>query len=90
LKLSVGDIVHNEVTHEEGRIVRIAKIRGQLRYVVVTATKPFGKEIEALWRPRELKEVRDRAAKYSRGNQDFPGDVDFDVSSILARHSCDE
>jgi hypothetical protein len=63
VRLAVEDIVHNEVTHEEGHIVRIAKIRGQLRYVVVTATKPFGTEIEALWRPRELKELRDRARR---------------------------
>ena len=63
MKLRIDDIVHNEVTNEVGRIVRIAKVNGRLGYVVVKATKPFGKEIEALWRPRELTEVRDRVQK---------------------------
>lgn len=63
MKFSIEDIVHNEVTNETGRIVRIMKVSGRPGYVVVTATKPFGKEIEALWRPQELKELRDRARK---------------------------
>lgn len=67
MRLSVGEIVHSEITGEEGRIVRIARVNGWLGYVVVKATKPFGKEIEALWRPRELKEVRDRVRKYRTG-----------------------
>lgn len=64
MRLCVNHTVHNEVTHEEGRIVRVAKIKGHLAYVVLQATKPFGAEVEALWRPRELKELRDRARKY--------------------------
>ena len=64
VKLHIGDIIHNEVTNEVGRIVRIDKVNGQLGYIVVIATKPFAKEIEALWRPRELKELRDRARRW--------------------------
>jgi hypothetical protein len=67
LKLSVEDNVHNEITNETGRIVRIVEVSGRLGYVIVTATRPFGSEIEALWRPRELKEVRDRAQKHRPG-----------------------
>lgn len=62
-KLRVADTVHNEITKEVGRIVRIVNIHGP-GYIVVKANKPTGKEIEALWRPRELKELRDRARKY--------------------------
>ena len=55
MKLRIDDIVHNEVTNEVGRIVRISELNGRrLGYVVVTATKPLGKEIEALW--TEIKE----------------------------------
>lgn len=68
MKLSVEDIIHNEVTNETGRIVRIVTVSGRLGYVVVTATKPFGKEIEALWRPRELKELKDRVRNYRPGS----------------------
>ena len=67
MKLRIDDIVHNEVTNEVGRIVRIAEVNGRLGYVVVKANKPFGGEIEALWRPRELKEVRDRLRKWRAG-----------------------
>jgi hypothetical protein len=62
-KLGVADIVHNEITKEVGRIVRIVNING-LGYIVVKANKSSGKEIEPLWRPRELKELRDRARRY--------------------------
>jgi hypothetical protein len=63
MKLLIDDIVHNEVTNEVGRIVRIVKVNGRVGYVVVKATKPFVEEIEALWRPRELKAVRNRVQK---------------------------
>ena len=64
MRLGVDDLLHNEISNEEGRIVRIAKIDGRLSYVVLQVTKPFGKEIEALWRPRESREVRERVRKY--------------------------
>ncbi len=64
MKIAVGDIVHNDITKEEGRVARIVKIDGRLGYIVVKANKPSGKEIEALWRPRELRELRDRAQKH--------------------------
>src|ERR1700678_4560276 len=63
-KLWAADIVHNEITKEVGRIVPIVKIDGRLGYIVEKANKPSGKEIEALWRPRELKELRDRARRF--------------------------
>ena len=64
MKLSVGTIVHNEITNEIGRIVRIATGIRRRGYVVVTVNTGSGKEIEALWRPPELKEVRERVRKY--------------------------
>jgi hypothetical protein len=79
VRLFVGDLVHNEITQEEGRIVRIVKIDGRHGYVVVKATKPFGHEIEALWRPQELKEGQDRVRKFQSASGDSltaeePGD----------------
>jgi hypothetical protein len=53
-QLSVGDTIENQITHEEGNIVRIVKISGSLGYVVATLNKASGNEIEALWRPQEL------------------------------------
>lgn len=67
MKLSVGTIVHNEITNETGRIVRIATGIRRPGYVVVTVNKVSGKEIEVLWRPRELREVRERVRKYRTG-----------------------
>ena len=69
MRLSVDDIVHNEITEEEGRIARIVKINGRLGYIVTKANKPSNNEVEALWRPRELKEVRNRARKYRKANR---------------------
>jgi len=66
MKLLVGDTVHNEVTNETGQIVRIATGSRRPGYVVVTANKVSGKEIEALWRPQELKEVLNRVRKLRR------------------------
>jgi hypothetical protein len=63
-------LVHNEITQEEGRIVRIIRIDGRHGYVVVKATKPFGHEIEALWRPQELKQGQDRVQKYRTAGGD--------------------
>ena len=78
MKFRIDDIVHNEVTNEVGRIVRISELNGRrLGYVVVTATKPLGKEIEALWSARELKEVRDRVRKWRGLRQRSEGDGDF-------------
>lgn len=61
--LSVGDIIQNAVTHEEGHIVRIVKIEGRVGYIVTIANKLSGNEFEALWRPQELREFRDRKQK---------------------------
>ena len=60
MRLSVGDIVDNEISKETGRIVRIPKGIRRPGYIVVMADRVSGNEIEALWSPRELKEVRDR------------------------------
>lgn len=59
MRIIVGDIVHNEITNEIGSVVRIATFDCEQGYVVVIANKASGKEIETLWWPRELKEVRD-------------------------------
>jgi hypothetical protein len=64
MPLSIGAAVHSEITNEEGRIVRILKIDGRIGYVVAIVNKVSGKELEAFWRPQELKEVKDAAPKY--------------------------
>lgn len=60
MQFSVGDIVHSELVTEEGRILRIVTVGGTLAYVVAVLNKSSGHETEALWRPKELKEVRER------------------------------
>jgi hypothetical protein len=63
MRLAVGNVIHFAATGEEGRIVRIVKIEGRTAYIVTTLNKSSGTEIEALWRPQELKEFWDRAPK---------------------------
>jgi hypothetical protein len=72
--LSVGDIIHSDATKEEGRIVRIVQIEGRFAYIVAIANKISGTEIEALWRPREVKELRDRARRHKATSQNRPVD----------------
>jgi hypothetical protein len=52
----VGNIIHHQITNEAGRIVRIIQIDGDAAYVVAITNPVSGTEIEALWRPSELKE----------------------------------
>jgi hypothetical protein len=61
--LSVGDTIENEITNEEGLIVRIVKIDGRIGYVVAVANKVSGNKFEALWQPRELRKLRVGAPK---------------------------
>ena len=64
MQLSMGDIVHSEITNEVGRIVRIVKLEGLVGYVVVIVNRVSGKELEAFWRPQELREAKDPTPKY--------------------------
>ena len=64
MTFSIGNIVHHSVLEEEGRIVRVAKVGKYVGYIVATVNKSTGREIEALWWPREVKELRERARKY--------------------------
>ena len=68
MPLSVGEIVHDEITKDEGRIIRVVRVAQRLGYVVTIVNRPNGKEIEALWWPRELRELRERARKYRRAS----------------------
>jgi hypothetical protein len=45
MKIAVADIVHNEITKQEGRVVRIVKIDGCLGFIVAKANKPSGKRL---------------------------------------------
>jgi hypothetical protein len=63
MRFDIGDIVHLDGTNEEGRIVRLFTVRSRVGYIVTTDS--FGKQIEALWFPRELKEVKERARRNS-------------------------
>jgi len=62
--LTVGDIVRSTLTREEGRIVRIAKVGARIHFVVATVSKVSGKQIEGVWHPREVTEVRNHVRKY--------------------------
>jgi hypothetical protein len=64
MPLRIGDIVHSEITNEEGLIVRILEIEGRISYIVAIVNKVSGKELEAFWRPWELKELSDDPRKY--------------------------
>jgi len=59
MQFSVGDIIHNVVTKEEGRIVRIAAIAMRRGYVLTTPIRHSGKTVEAIRGPREVLEVRE-------------------------------
>jgi hypothetical protein len=69
--LSVGDTIQNEITLEEGLIVRIVKVDGRVGYVVAVANKLSGNEFEALWHPQELRTLRNRNGnpRASRGER---------------------
>ena len=79
MHFSVGDLIHNATTYEECRIVRIAAIAMNSGYVVACGSSASGKEIETLWRLREVTEVREivglglkRALQKKRNGQDEP------------------
>lgn len=63
MKFTVGDIVHHHSLTEESRIVRVAQLGKRVGYIV-SVNKPTGTETEALWWPREIKQVRERVRKY--------------------------
>jgi len=69
MQFSVGDLIHSELTKEEGRILRVVNVGGRLAYVVAALNKSSGKETETLWRPKELKELRDRMRAKAHGDR---------------------
>jgi hypothetical protein len=57
MQFKVGDIVHNKITQEEGRILRIADIPGYgLGYIVAIAPNPARGTTanEAIWKRSEV------------------------------------
>jgi len=57
MQFKVGDIIHNKITREEGRIVRIADLPGYgLCYIVsVTPNKVWSTPaMEAIWQKSEV------------------------------------
>ena len=62
MHFTVGQTVRSVITNETGRIVRIVKLP-RLAYVVAVENKATGREIQALWWARELKELRERAGR---------------------------
>ena len=58
MQFKVGDVVHNKITREEGRIVRIADLPGYgLCYIVsVAPNKVWGAAVkEAIWQRSEVR-----------------------------------
>lgn len=57
MQFKVGDIVHNKITQEEGRIVRIADLPDYgVCYIVSVAPNPVGSSAakEVLWKRSEV------------------------------------
>jgi hypothetical protein len=64
MHFAVGDIIHHGATKEQGRIVRFFKSDKRVGYIVTTiANGSSTTEIEALWFPREIKEIEERARR---------------------------
>lgn len=63
MRFGIGDIVHHQATKEQGRIVRVCKVRERAGYVVAM-TGWSGNEIEALWFPRDIRELVERARTF--------------------------
>jgi hypothetical protein len=66
MRFPVGQTVTNAITNEVGQIRRVVDMGG-LAYIVTLRVNGTEREVEALWRPAELKEfaarVRKRPAK---------------------------
>jgi len=58
-----GDTFHHSITGEQGRLLRVAKVNGRLAYIVAIVNPASGKELEALWWPREIVEIRARMSR---------------------------
>jgi hypothetical protein len=63
MPLSIGQVLHHAILNEKGRILRVAKLGNRSGYVVAIADKSSAREIEALWLPREIREVREHARR---------------------------
>jgi len=62
MQFRVADVVHNQITQEDGRIVRIADLPGHgVCYIVSVAPNPVlgGTAREAIWRHSEMSRLHD-------------------------------
>jgi hypothetical protein len=60
MTFSVGQTVTNAITNELGQILRVVDIGGTAYVVSVHVTGSL-REVEELWRPKELKELVERS-----------------------------
>lgn len=64
MRFRVGDLIHNNITQEEGRGVRLVEKNDIVSYIVVVAASALREEREALWRQHEVhREVNDEEPK---------------------------
>lgn len=56
MRFCVGDLIRNNVTQEEGRIVRLVEKNDTISYVVVLPASALRGEREALWLRQEVSE----------------------------------
>jgi hypothetical protein len=64
MRFRIGDLIHNNITQEEGRVVRLVEKNDIVSYVVVVAASALRGEIEALWRQYEVnRQVNDEEPK---------------------------
>jgi len=55
MRYSVGQVIYNRVTDEQGHIVRVTDVGGKLAYVVRVPSDAFWAEREALWQEYDVK-----------------------------------
>ncbi|MFZ1011018.1 MAG: hypothetical protein WAN65_29540 [Candidatus Sulfotelmatobacter sp.] len=64
MRFRVGDLIRNNLTQEEGRVVRLVEKNDIVSYVVVVAAGALRGEREALWGQHEVnREVNDEEPK---------------------------
>jgi hypothetical protein len=54
MRFRVGDLLRNNITQEEGRVIRLVEKNDTVSYIVVVPASALRGEREALWRQYEV------------------------------------
>ena len=60
MRFRIGDLLRNNITQEEGRVVRLVEKNDTVSYVVVLPASALHAEREALWRQSEVSDEQRR------------------------------